>query len=145
MIKNDVSVRRLPDNTLEMDTAIFEALSSYEVGFHLIPLPKTTKPTADPSPWRPPKRQHWYDEDPFLSKKGKSRPANPMPQALQGRDNVSMDSHNRRLCFNYNLGKCKDAAHGAQCSKGFHLCMRRDCHAPHPEPRARARQGLTIP
>lgn len=150
MIKNDVPVRRQPDNTLAMDTAIFEALSTYEVGFHLIPMPKTSKPAADTNPWRPPKKQHWYDEDPFLShpyqtyqkgkgkgknkgKKGKGRPANPMPQALQGRDNVSMDSHNRRLRFNYNLGKCKEAAHGAQCSKGFHLCMRRDCHAPHPE------------
>ena len=143
MIKDDVSVRRLPDNTLEMDTAIFAALSTYEVGFHLIPLPKTSKPVADPNPYRPPKRQHWYDDDthPYnrkgkgkgKGKKGKNRPANPMPQALQGRNNVSMDNHNRRLCFNYNLGKCSDAAHGAQCAKGFHLCMRKDCHAPHPE------------
>ncbi len=65
-------------------------------------------------------------------KKGK-RAANVIPQALQGRNKVSVDNHNRWLCFNFNLAKCKDAAHGAPCGKGFHLCMRKDCHAPHPE------------
>ena len=40
MIQRDVSMRRSPDNTLAMDTAILEAVSSYEVGFHLMPLPK---------------------------------------------------------------------------------------------------------
>ena len=143
MIKDDVAVRRLPDNTLQMDTAIFEALGTYEVGFHLIPLPKAPKPAPV---YGPPKKQSWFDDDaavfhPYHKGKGKGkgkgkkgkRPANVMPHALQGRNNVSMDSHNRRLCFNYNLGKCSEAAHGAQCSKGFHLCMRKDCHAPHPE------------
>ena len=143
MIKDDVAVRRLPDNTLQMDTAIFEALGTYEVGFHLIPLPKAPKPAPV---YGPPKKQSWFDDDaavfhPYHKGKGKGkgkgkkgkRPANVMPHALQGRNNVSMDSHNRRLCFNYNLGKCSEAAHGAQCSKGFHLCVRKDCHAPHPE------------
>lgn len=65
----------------------------------------------------------------FLDKESYS----PSSSTLHSRNNVSMDSHNRRLCFNYNLGRCNEAAHGAQCSKGFHLCMRKDCHAPHPE------------
>jgi hypothetical protein len=37
MIQRDVSMRRLPDNTLAMDTAILAAVSSYEVGFNLMP------------------------------------------------------------------------------------------------------------
>jgi hypothetical protein len=40
MIRKDVNVRRRPDDTLEMDTEIMSALQSYEVGFHLMPLPK---------------------------------------------------------------------------------------------------------
>ncbi len=66
-------------------------------------------------------------------KKGK-RPVNVLPKELQNRDNVATDSHGRRLCFNYNLNKCSSKTpHGGQCDRGYHLCMRKDCHAPHPE------------
>ena len=40
MIKENVSLRRL------MDTLIMEALRSYEVSFHLVPLPKTAAPVV---------------------------------------------------------------------------------------------------
>ena len=40
MIRKDVKVRRQDDDTLAMDTEIMLALQSYEVGFHLMPLPK---------------------------------------------------------------------------------------------------------
>lgn len=40
MIQRDVSIRRSPDNTLAMDTAILAAVASYEVGFNLMPLLK---------------------------------------------------------------------------------------------------------
>jgi hypothetical protein len=40
MIQRDVSIRRSPDNTLAMDTAILAAVASYEIGFNLMPLPK---------------------------------------------------------------------------------------------------------
>ena len=46
MIKEDVNLRRLPDNTQQMDTMIMEALRSYEVSFHLVPLPKTATPVV---------------------------------------------------------------------------------------------------
>ena len=39
MIKEDVGLRRLPDNTLQMDTMIMEA-------FHLVPLPKAAAPVV---------------------------------------------------------------------------------------------------
>ena len=47
MIRVGVQLKRLPNNTLDMDTKLFEALQSYEVGFHLLPLPKSTG-RADP-------------------------------------------------------------------------------------------------
>ena len=43
MIQRDVSMRRPPDNILPMDTAILEAVASYEVGFSLMPLPKKSE------------------------------------------------------------------------------------------------------
>lgn len=48
-----------------------------------------------------------------------------LPKFLLGRDNVGMNAHNRRLCFNYQLNKCSDAADGAECPRGWHLCARR--------------------
>ena len=48
MIRKDVNVRRRPDDTLEMDTEIMDALQSYEVGFHLMPLPKAKVAEAKP-------------------------------------------------------------------------------------------------
>ena len=52
MIQRDVFMRRLPDNTLAMDTAILAAVSWYEVGFNLMPLPKKAEkaePKQSPS------------------------------------------------------------------------------------------------
>ena len=143
MIKNNVGVRRDPANLLPMDVAIIQALQSYEVGFNLMPLPKTSEPKKDPIyvPDRTPVWQQQYYQ-PYgkgkghgkgKGKKGK-RPVNVLPKELQNRDNVATDSHGRRLCFNYNLGKrSSKTPHGGQCDKGYHLCMRKDCHAPHPE------------
>ena len=30
------------------------------------------------------------------------------------------------------MGKCNQAAHGAHCKNGYHLCCRKGCFAPHP-------------
>ena len=40
MIRTGVELKRCADGTLGMDTAIFTALQSCEVGFHLLPFPK---------------------------------------------------------------------------------------------------------
>ena len=76
MIKNDVAVRRQLDNTLQMDTAIVNALGTYEVGFHIIPLPKIPK-TTHPAPptYVPTRNQQSYNEAPYPKKghKGKAK------------------------------------------------------------------------
>ena len=147
MIRSGIDLRRLPDGTLQMDKSIFTALESYEVGFHLLPLPKLAqKADAGPvgvsaaSPSNT-KGGSWesYRPHPYKGKgrgggksKGKGGKA-VLPKFLLGRDNVGMDSHGRRLCFNYQVGRCNDAADGAECARGWHLCARKGCHAPHPE------------
>ena len=77
MIRKDVNVRRRPDDTLEMDTEIMSALQSYEVGFHLMPLPKAkvaeVKQPSQPSTpgqsnqssnWQPRGSQPYYKGSP---------------------------------------------------------------------------------
>ena len=63
MICKDVNVRRRPDDTLEMDTEIMNALQSYEVGFHLMPLPKAkvaeAKPQQPSTPGQPSQSWNW--------------------------------------------------------------------------------------
>ncbi len=53
MIQKDVRVGRTALNTLEMDTEIFEAVTSYEVGFHLIPLPKSSAKAEKTNHYQP--------------------------------------------------------------------------------------------
>ena len=44
LIRIGVQLKRLPDNKLDLDSKLFPALQSYEVGFHLLPLPKSMPP-----------------------------------------------------------------------------------------------------
>ena len=66
------------------------------------------------------------------SSKGKNkRVANILPQELQNKGCVGVDDRNRRVCFNSNMNRCQAAANGAECQRGFHLCLKKGCHAPH--------------
>ena len=144
LIWQDVSVRRRDDDTLEMDAQIMEALKTYEVGFHLMPKPKSgdskaqqsssQRSSSPPSAWQPRGSQPYSKGGNKGKPKGKGkgkRAANILPAELQNKGCVGVDDHNRRLCFNFNLNKCQDAAHGAECNRGWHLCMKKGCHAPH--------------
>jgi len=148
LIRTGAQLKRLSDNSLDLDQKIFEALQSYEVGFHLLPLPKMSvradSQSGAPSGSAPSqgKGNNWQGNrfQPYKGKGGKSGAKGKskngkgvMPKFLLGRDNTNMDLHGRRLCFNYQVGKCSDAADGAECSRGWHLCCRKGCHAPHPE------------
>ena len=76
----------------------------------------------------------WQPYDPKKAKgKGKGVGSNMVPKAFKHKDCVSVDHHGRRLCFGYNLKKCSQVSDGAQCNHGWHLCLRKGCHAPHPE------------
>lgn len=149
LIRVGAQLKRLPDNTLDLDQKLFQALQSYEVGFHLLPLPKAaSRPDSPPSAaaggnhQQPGKGGSWQHQrsHPYKGKgsqsggKGKSKGGKGiLPKFLLGRDNTNMDMHGRRLCFNFQTGKCSEAPDGGECSKGWHLCCRKNCFAPHPE------------
>ena len=62
------------------------------------------------------------------SGKGNRKGGN-LPQALIGKQAIGADG--RRRCYSYNMGGCALAADGAECSKGWHLCMEIGCDKPH--------------
>ena len=149
MIRVGVELKRMPDNTLDMDKKIFEALRSYEVGFHLLPMPKGSAPSSkndgqnpqQGSSYQSQKGQGWPQRNqPYKGKgyggrgKGKGgKSGTLLPNFLLNRDNVNMDSHGRRFCFDFQSGKCSAAPAGSECPKGWRLCCRRGRFAPHPE------------
>lgn len=146
LIRSGAQLRRLADGTLQLDVELIRTLESYEVGFHLLPLPRSASKTDSHQEASLPDRgnqNRQHRTSPYGGKgfkgskgpkgKGKGRPFSILPKPLLGRDNVSTDPHNRRLCFDYSLGQCQNAPDGGQCDKGWHLCCRRNCHAPHPE------------
>ena len=157
LIQDGTPVRRAADGTLPLDTALIAALNHPDAAYHLMPLPK---PASAPPKADPPKNEFRYNDQwdnhrystwertSFHKRKGKGKGKgksrdryNVLPKALQGRDNVSTDQHNRRLCFAFQFNRCDKAAHGAQCPNGWHLCTRRGCHAPHPEQEHDASEG----
>lgn len=147
MIRAGVELKRLPDNALDMDTRIFTALHNYEVGFHLLPMPKGNPAKVDesgpknPAGYNSQKGQTWQQRaQPYKGKgyggKGKGKGGKSgslLPKFLLGRGNVNVDAHNRRPCFNFQMGKCSEAPDGGECARGWHLCCRKGCYAPHAE------------
>ena len=103
LIQDDIPVRRDALNVLALDAEFPTALSSYEVGFHLLPLQKPLQPN-------PGKGDHYWQKGdwhrsggkpckgkPKGKGKGKSKGRlNILPKELQRKDNVSTDLYGRR-------------------------------------------------
>ena len=56
-----------------------------------------------------------------------------VPEVLRGHSGT--DSKGRRICFNFNLPHgCKLPTKGTppKCSRGLHVCIKRNCHGEHP-------------
>ena len=80
--------------------------------------------------WKNKQWNKWQPYDPQKVKgKGKGGRSNMVPKIFKHKDCVSVDHHGRRLCFWYNLKKCSQVSDGAQCHHGWHLCLRKGCHA----------------
>lgn len=123
LIQAGVSVRRDPvTNVLPLDAALEATLSDYDVAFNLMPLPKVSAPPSVPKSDHIRPRMH--KAQPYGGKGGKGKSKGkgsggksrgPLPRIFWGRDCVACDPHNRRLCFDYSLGKCTKAVDGGEC------------------------------
>ena len=137
IIEDGFSFDRTVAGDHELDDKLMQVLTTYEVSFALMPRP-AKDPKQRPSPYGDPPRG--VKEGPKGKGKGKKKggdkskgSSGPIPKELVDSGCVGMDSQGRRLCFNYNLRGCKDAAAGAQCKRGWHLCAKPDCHGPLPQ------------
>ena len=88
------------------------------------PGPSKPKPADEPRPKRP--------KTDFPNAKG-SMKGNFMrvPSDLLSLGCVAATAKGQRLCFDYNLKKCKLSVKDQRCGKGLHLCAVKGCHKPH--------------
>ena len=124
--------RPTPGGDRPLDAALLVALQDYKTSFHLMPLPKSHGGGWYPAPTSanlqdPPNHYHKGKGKGKSKTKGKGSFAAPKGYS----DCVGRDAKGRPLCFNFNLGKCTQAAVGASCSRGRHMCFKAGCFKPH--------------
>ena len=128
-------IRPKADGTKPLDAALHEALTDYNVVFHMLPLP--VPPSSSYAPMRnrdEPNRDAGYKGQAAGKKgKGKNKGQNQgssfAPRGAKGA--VGRDAKGRAICFNYNLSECSDAPAGGSCRRGRHICFKANCFRPH--------------
>lgn len=136
LLEENVRPKRDETGLLPLDTALIQALQNYQVSFALIPLPaKKEQPAASqksqtkpvqfqPSNFRA-KTQFmkaaWTKSKGFSQgNKGKQR----VPPSIHKLGGVSNDPDGNPICYPYNCDGCDDAADGAKCRRGLHVCAK---------------------
>lgn len=138
LIEEDVKPRRDAAGNLALDTKLIEALQSYQVAFTLLPLP-AKKSESQSSNHRP---QPYSENRKGSSKgkkfiqpywnfgksfgKGKASKGKPrVPAEIMKLGGVASNPDGEPVCFPYNCeGGCPDAADGAKCRRGLHVCAK---------------------
>lgn len=144
------SLKRTPNGDLPLEVEVPKAITRPSVSFHLLPLATQTPksaPAAKASPSNPNKRKHEETlQTPKVppssrgqpSRKGKGKGKSKtkrgrgpnVPKALVGKSLETSDG--RRICWPFNLSSgCADAAPGAQCTRGVHVCAEPGCGKSH--------------
>ena len=141
MAQNVADIRPAADGSRPLDKALHEALSDYNVTFHMLPLPLAAASAYAPVRSKDDQggREQNYGPQNFkgnsFGKKGKGKSkasgqgSSYAPRGIKGA--VGQDSKGRPICFNFNLSECQDAAAGAACKKGRHVCFKANCFKPH--------------
>ena len=120
LLEDGVRPKRDSHGILPLDTALTRALESYQVSFALLPLPHDKDKDKD-------KVYNVWDKR-HKGGKGKGKGKGVKGQKLSygivklGGTGRTPDGEN--LCFKYNLDGCEDAADGAACPKGKHVCAK---------------------
>ena len=124
------------DGGLPLDKPLDDVLTSSEVRWLLMPMPKRAqakpevpkkpsevepKPNPKGQPKKTPQNKYGGNPGPRKIRKG------PMPAALRG--GVPTNGDGKPICFGYNLGTCKS---DNDCQKGLHICCHPKCFQKHP-------------
>ena len=128
LIEDGIKPKRDTHGVLPLDTALTRALESYQVSFALLPLPQAKKPN--------PKNDKDKDKDRVYNVwdkrhkggkgkgKGKGSKGQKLPYGIVKLGGTGRTPDGENLCFKYNLEGCEDAADGATCPKGKHVCAK---------------------
>lgn len=137
--QNIPDIRPAADGTRPLDKGLEEALTDYDVTFHLLPLPLSSQSAYAPVRNREFQRDGNFQRDGSnfkgAGKKGKSKSkgssqgSSAAPRGVKGA--VGRDGCGRPLCFNFNLSECPDAPVGGTCNKGRHVCFKANCFKAH--------------
>ena len=111
--------RRGADGTLALNKGLLEALVSYEVSFTLLPLPSKKEPKVNLK--KNPKNEVLKDK---IEKKGKGKGKGKIPDAIRKLGGVARDPDGNNICFAFNISSCSEAAIGAKCRRGAHICAK---------------------
>ena len=101
LIRIGAQLKRLPDNQLDLDSQLFQALQSYEVGFHLLPLPK-----AMPQQVQQPSTQSTAPQGGNYGAKGSWHGARPQP--YKGKVDMGMAKANQKAARASCRSSCLD-------------------------------------
>ena len=130
LLEENKTPRRTAAGNLPLDTELSAALHSYQVSFALLPLPSKGKGPSvkrnaagkaeqdDHKVWEPPlKKQKGKGKQ-----KGRGKPSVPAEIAKLG--GVARNPNNENICFAFNCSGCSEAAEGARCRRGWHICTK---------------------
>ena len=132
LLQDNVKPRKQCDGTLSLDEALQRALESYEVSFCLLPL--QAKKDGNKTKEKKEKKENDKTEKPNKVKsdkvkapkgKGKGR----VPEAIMKLGGVARNPCGENLCYAFNINGCNEAADGAKCRRGLHVCAK--CFSPH--------------
>ena len=139
--QNGIQMR--PDGTKPLDSLMARARADAEIQFFMLPTPMPP-PAPKKRAWDDAFGNQWQKQTGEEGKgkgkqkgktKTKGKPFNnsgKIPEQLRSTGCVASDDKNRRLCFAYNIDTCADAAAGAECGRGWHLCAKKGCYKQHP-------------
>ena len=139
LIEEGVRPKRDEAGVLSLDKRMLEVLESYRVSFSMLPL-LAKKDTGNGSPTKKPKPAQPGGKGsppgvnkPWLKSKGGKKGAKSkqrVPAHIFKLGGTAANPEGEPICFGYNSeGGCADAADGARCRRGLHVCSK--CYATH--------------
>ena len=118
------SLKARPDGSLPLDDAFKSLPRNTEVMYFLLPVAAGKSKGNGKSTGKGNKRKGVFKQDDTPKKKAKVT-RDPIPEELKGCH--SRTPKNEPICFNYNLGRCKNK----KC-KFHHVCCKPGCYGKHP-------------
>ena len=139
LLEEGVQPKRDETGSLALDVKLMESLQSYRVSFSLLPL--AAKKENAPSPSKTTKTAgnsggkgaNFSVQKPWIKTKGGKKGGKGkvrVPNHIFKLGGTASNPSGEAICFGFNSGSgCTDAADGAKCRRGLHICAK--CYGVH--------------